>query len=438
MLDKKNKHNLVAQILKLNSITMKKVYQILALAGLSFMTIGATAQTLSVSHSTNRTQHSVLKGSFHTPKKAQALGTYILNYDSADATIWEGTGGTYANNQAEVMNTKYAYPADTTGSGSKPSSFWANYNCINFVTVAFDSLWDPYQGMGASAASVTNIQVDTLVVPIVQVNHSGNMDTLEIQLNGVDANGYPKANKIADTMIIGTNIGAGSDQFIANIVWGLNRVISGASKFAVTVKYYDFSKLDTCWFIYGFPQFTGPCPTGNFSLADTTVYSIVKTTAAGGQFWANSFLAYGQYYATYGTLPDKTGANVFYDCNSDGTPDAGDGRAYEQDVNVIAMVTTDPVLGINEVSANGLAVAQNAPNPFNKNSQINYNLTKSSDVVFNVFDLTGRKLIETNYSNVAPGQHVINLNANEFTPGVYFYSFKVNGNVVTKRMVITQ
>ncbi|HTB06995.1 MAG TPA: T9SS type A sorting domain-containing protein [Bacteroidia bacterium] len=414
---------------------MKKVYQIIALAGLSFMTIGATAQTLSVSHPNNKVQHSVLKGSFHTSKKAMASGTYILNYDSADASIFESTGGTYVNNQGEVMNTKYAYPADTTGNGSKPSSFFQNNNCINFVTVAFDSIWDPYQVAGVSSTTVTNLQVDTLVIPIVQTNHSGHMDTLEVQLNSVDANGYATATKLADTMWIGTTLGAGSDAFIANVEWGLNRVITGA-KFAVTVKYYDYTKLDTCWFIYGFPSFTGPCPTGSFSLADTSAYSIVKTTAAGGEFWANSFLLYNE-YASYGTLPDKTGANIFYDCNGDGKPDAGDGFAYEEDINVIAMVTTNPN-GINEVSANGLAVAQNAPNPFNKNSQINYNLTKSSDVVFSIYDLAGRKLVENAMSNVAPGQHVVNLNANEFTPGVYFYSFKVNGNVVTKRMVITE
>ena len=50
-----------------------------------------------------------------------------------------------------------------------------------------------------------------------------------------------------------------------------------------------------------------------------------------------------------------------------------------------------------------LRVGQNAPNPFNQNTQIKYNLTRSSDVVFTVHDLAGRELVRNNYTTVAPG-----------------------------------
>jgi hypothetical protein len=412
---------------------MKKGYKLVAAVGLAFITIGVTAQQMSVVKPKGALNISKLKGSIRHPHKALATGTYVLNYDSADAAIWQGLGNQYVHDQGEVMNIHYAYPADTTGNFTKPT-FSQNNNCIDYVTVAFDSIWDPYQFAGVSSKTVTNIQIDTIYVPFVQVNTSGKNDTLEVDINTVDIYGYPTSTVKKDTMVIGTNIGLG-DQFIANLAWGANYVLNG-SKFAVTLKFHG-SKLDTCWFIYGFGSFSGNCSgAGPFTLADTTNYSIIGIKG-GGKFWANSMLLYNQ-YVTDGTLPTNNGGNLFYDCNGDGKFDAGDGAAYEENINVFAMVTTNPV-GINEISsANGLSVAQNYPNPFSKATQITYSLDKSSDVSFNVYDMTGRKLISNSYSEAAPGQHVITLNANQFTPGVYFYTFDVNGSTVTKKMIITE
>ena len=61
-----------------------------------------------------------------------------------------------------------------------------------------------------------------------------------------------------------------------------------------------------------------------------------------------------------------------------------------------------------------------------------------SNVAFSVYDMTGRELVHNNYTTVAPGNHVITIQANRFTPGIYFYSFNVNGTKVTRKMVITQ
>ena len=145
----------------------------------------------------------------------------------------------------------------------------------------------------------------------------------------------------------------------------------------------------------------------------------------------------------YGTLPTSTGGNIYYNCYTPpkgvSKDTVGDGQNYLQNINVYSMVTlTTKPTGVNELTENGFAVAQNAPNPFNKSTVISYNLNKTSNVDFFVFDMAGRKLITSTLSNVSEGQHTIDLNANQFTPGVYFYSFTINGVVVTKKMVITE
>jgi len=347
----------------------------------------------------------------------------LLNYDSADATIWGAAA--YFHNQGELMNAHYTYPADTVGK---------NFNCINSISVAFDSMIDPYVPMTYTVAS--KIRIDTIYIPIAQFNHSGINDTLDVQINSCSAKGYPQAAVLLDQKVIGTTgIGGASTLNINFLKVPFNQTIT-ATKFAVTLV-YSGSKVDSCYFIYGFGYFKGSCPGPGVTLANTTNFRPIATTAGTGQFNANSFEVWNQ-YKSFGTLPDATGANIYYDCNGNGKYDPGvDGTSYYQNINIIAMVDLDPS-GIDEVAANQFSVGQNYPNPFNKTTQITYNVTKSSDVVFSVYDMTGRELVNNTYTTVAPGQHVISLAANQFTPGVYFYTFNVNGVKATKKMVITQ
>jgi hypothetical protein len=104
---------------------------------------------------------------------------------------------------------------------------------------------------------------------------------------------------------------------------------------------------------------------------------------------------------------------------------------------VIIKPSSSPA-AIAPIANEGLSVAQNYPNPFSKNTQITYTLAKLSDVNFTVYDMTGRVLINNIYSNTSPGEHTINLSANALSSGVYFYSFNINGVIITKNMVITK
>ncbi len=406
---------------------MKKVYQLVAAISFSLVSIGAVAQSSdNIRFQTGNHAQSTKVGKFNPKRPMGTPTTIILNYDSADATIWEGLGTTYYHNQGELTNVHYTHKDSIN-----------NADVINYATVAFDSLVDPYNSLAAYTAA--SVMVDTIYVPFVHNNASGIADTLEIQLNSVNANGYPMASILKDTMIISTTLGGVNSSSQINFAsLGFNYNVVGSSKFAVTLKYHG-AKNDSCWFIYGFGSFSGLCQGGGpYTLADSTNFSTVKGKTS-GKFTANSFLYWANQQAgvPYGILPSTSGGGIFYDCNSDGKLDAGDGYSYYENVNIFAMVTFTPT-GINNLTANGFDVAQNYPNPFNKTTQINYNVTKSSDVVFTVFDMMGRKLVNNAFTEVAPGQHTINLSANQFTPGVYFYTFNVNGKSVTKKMVITE
>lgn len=80
---------------------------------------------------------------------------------------------------------------------------------------------------------------------------------------------------------------------------------------------------------------------------------------------------------------------------------------------------------------------QNAPNPFNGYTRINYRLPGNySDAQIMVFDLNGRKLKSIPISGTT-GEGSVNLDASELSVGMYLYSLVLDGSeVATKRMVI--
>jgi hypothetical protein len=94
--------------------------------------------------------------------------------------------------------------------------------------------------------------------------------------------------------------------------------------------------------------------------------------------------------------------------------------------------------GINELAKYGVSLSQNIPNPFNGTADVAYELATSSDVLFTVYDVTGRVVLENKLGMTAAGMHTLHLNAADFSKGVYFYNIKANGASLSKKMIITE
>ena len=85
---------------------------------------------------------------------------------------------------------------------------------------------------------------------------------------------------------------------------------------------------------------------------------------------------------------------------------------------------------------NTFSVGANIPNPANGSTSINYSLDKNSTVAVSVTDISGKVIFTDNLNNVSAGHHLYNLNTSSFTSGMYFYSFVVNGQKVTRKFVV--
>ncbi|NOQ70520.1 MAG: T9SS type A sorting domain-containing protein [Crocinitomix sp.] len=83
-------------------------------------------------------------------------------------------------------------------------------------------------------------------------------------------------------------------------------------------------------------------------------------------------------------------------------------------------------------------IDQNVPNPFGTQSVINYELNEAAAVSVEFIDVTGKIVKTVNKGLQSAGTYTIELDANDFAEGVYFYSFNIGNQKVAKRMVITK
>ena len=410
----------------------------------SFITIGllstAYGQTYYAKHTTGSSNHHVaapgLTGTAMDTGDAVSSNTYI-NYYQADSAFFKTK---FRSLQGQLINAYYSYPTDTTNSYLYKSAFFMNYDCINAIAVAFDEI------PGGNIDTVAQAEINYIYLPVIQVNHSGKHDTLQISITTVDAHGYPQTNTyLQDTLIIDSNninnIGAGNDYTVHNIIWKLNKYPIPSNRFAVTVTYFDPSKQDSCWFLYGYGYFKKTCPyepSNDTIFAANTNYSII--TANIKPFVANSIALWNQ-YAGLGYLPSTDGNNVFYPCtaaDSDSYQPGLDGANYLQDIDIAANMLFTSYLGVPTINGTGISVNQNYPNPYNNSSAINYSLTKPGDVSLKITDITGREVFYKDYGSVSPGEHSIELNATMLNSGIYFYSITSSGYTITKKMMVYQ
>jgi hypothetical protein len=101
-------------------------------------------------------------------------------------------------------------------------------------------------------------------------------------------------------------------------------------------------------------------------------------------------------------------------------------------------ITGTSTIGIKEFN-NNFSLSQNAPNPFTNETTIAYQLkTAAKSVSLVIYDVAGVKLFDKVQTNLGAGKYTVEVNNENFASGIYFYSLIVDGNQITKKMVVTE
>jgi hypothetical protein len=98
------------------------------------------------------------------------------------------------------------------------------------------------------------------------------------------------------------------------------------------------------------------------------------------------------------------------------------------------------VTGVEQASGvpTGFELSQNYPNPFNPTTNIDYTLSKASDVKLSVYNLLGQKVATVVDSHMGAGTHSVSFDASKLTSGVYFYRLDAGNFSSVKKMLLVK
>jgi uncharacterized protein YdgA (DUF945 family) len=83
-----------------------------------------------------------------------------------------------------------------------------------------------------------------------------------------------------------------------------------------------------------------------------------------------------------------------------------------------------------------LKLIENYPNPFNSNTKIKYELSVSSRVKIEIFNLSGQRIEILQNKHMPPGVYEIDFNANNLPSGVYLCRIEAGKYQDVKKMIL--
>ncbi len=82
------------------------------------------------------------------------------------------------------------------------------------------------------------------------------------------------------------------------------------------------------------------------------------------------------------------------------------------------------------------SLGQNFPNPFNRTTEITYELANSATVNLIIRDITGRIIMERSEGVQPAGKHTLSIEASGLDSGIYFYTLNAGNFNQTRRMTV--
>ena len=95
-----------------------------------------------------------------------------------------------------------------------------------------------------------------------------------------------------------------------------------------------------------------------------------------------------------------------------------------------------PVYQVNSTIPDKLKLFQNYPNPFNPQTKISFDIPKKSFVRIQIFDITGREMMQLVNREFEAGSYTIEFNANFLSSGIYFYRMTAGDFTTTLKMAV--
>jgi len=109
---------------------------------------------------------------------------------------------------------------------------------------------------------------------------------------------------------------------------------------------------------------------------------------------------------------------------------ANGAKVYKATIDASTGIENQPFL------SNSIFLNQNRPNPFNRETTIDYTVPDDGFVTMKVFDVSGKLVSVLVNQKLQKGSHTLKLSANHLEPGAYYYVLRAGEAVETKKFMI--
>ena len=94
------------------------------------------------------------------------------------------------------------------------------------------------------------------------------------------------------------------------------------------------------------------------------------------------------------------------------------------------------IINLNSIIAEDFVLEQNFPNPFNSQTNIVIQISKSGKYTLEIFNTLGNLVDRVSYDNLNSGKYSIRYDASALSSGVYYYSIKSEGVNSVKKFIL--
>ncbi len=170
-----------------------------------------------------------------------------------------------------------------------------------------------------------------------------------------------------------------------------------------------------------------------WNLIDNTYTEVVNVTYL-SDAWLQAYMGTA---STYALIPAAGTYEIPFAYQSlDATLDPTKPVQYKYIGNFTFADADFTITNTNEINTQVPMVSQNYPNPFKDRTQITLNLSGTSTVGLEVYNLVGQKVFELPSSTMSKGTNVLTIPGKNLQNGVYTYSVNINGERFTHKMIV--
>jgi hypothetical protein len=134
-----------------------------------------------------------------------------------------------------------------------------------------------------------------------------------------------------------------------------------------------------------------------------------------------------------------------YDAGGDGLV-GGQAILSDDNSNTVLYVSTFGSLAQTQFSVLFEGLAENVtsntfelyPNPITETATLNFDLSNQSRVKYNLTDLLGQKVISKDLGVLPSGSQSFEIDMDSHEPGVYFINLNIEGEILTKKVILTR